>query len=99
MVVLMGMSGCGDLPLFSTPLPNDYSLRSNGSKFGYVAGPDGTRMAAYFGILNNRKEQWCGPFRWEGDFVVCECVEFTGVSLEAKSEGYFVLNSRTANDR
>lgn len=91
----MAITGCGDPPLLSTPLPNDYSFRSNGGDFGYVADPGGHRMTAYFGIIGDGKERWCGAFGWEGDFVVCEYIEYRGGSLEAKVEGYFYLNSKT----
>jgi hypothetical protein len=91
----MGITACGDPPVLSTPLPNGYSFKSNGGEFGYVVVPDGTRMGEYFGILNSGEEQWCGRFGWEGDFVVCEVVEYTNNSLETKSKGYFFLNSQT----
>jgi hypothetical protein len=91
----MGIAACGDPPLLATPLPNGYDFNSNGGEFGYITRPDGTRMAEYFGILNNGEEQWCGPFGWEGKFVVCEVVEYVNNSLETKNKGYFLLNSQT----
>ena len=83
-----------DPPLLETSLPNGYSLHSNGGWYGYVATPQGHRMASQFGVLDDEEEAWCEGFAWEGDMVVCERKLTSPTGQVAPAVDYFVLNTK-----
>ncbi len=90
----IALTGCGDPPLLTTPLPNGYAMNSNGGSYAYVMRPDGQRMADYFGILDNGRQQWCEGFAWHGYHVICE-LEVSSNGGAYLQGGYFLLNAQS----
>ena len=93
----MTACGSGDPPLLTTPLPNGYSLDSNGGYYGYIKTPEGKRMADHFGILDNGTEAWCGEFAWQENTVVCKMQGINQSDVKKhKAIGFFIIDTRSA---
>lgn len=85
---------CGfDPPLLTTPLPNGYSLDSNGGSYGVIYGPSGS--LAELKAQPDDTERWCNAFGWEGAVVVCQ-TEHGSFGQSPDSFGYLIVNTETA---
>ncbi len=84
----------GDAPLLTTPLPNGYSLDSNGGSFGVIYGPSGS--LAQLKAQPDDTERWCNAFGWEGAVVVCQ-TEYGPFGGRPDSFGYLIVNTETGD--
>lgn len=77
-VVMLCLYGCGDAPLYETPLPNGYAHWSNGGELGTIVLPssnDTATVVAPYGVGPNSGRLWCNDFAVSGQFVVGEVIE------------------------
>ena len=96
------LGGCGDPPLYQTPLPYGYAQWSNGGEFGHIVKQESAtsgRPVAPLGKGPSGREQWCNDFGWHGQWVVGEVIEYADRAFvhPPLSKRYLILD--TANEQ
>jgi hypothetical protein len=98
LALLVVLSGCSDHPLWETPLPNGYVHRSTDDGYGVIIKPKNLGGGTLFplGMQRDGRKLWCDNFGIQGQFVMCEVVEYGENSgHKPLSIHYLVLNTES----